>query len=475
VADRIDVLIVGAGSAGSVLAERLSADPGCRVVVLETGPGLDDPAVAALTRDGTRLPIGPRSPVARHYDTLLTADPPRHFGLARGAVLGGSGAVNGGYFCRGLPADYDGWGVPGWGWREVAPHFAAVETDLDFPGPPHGTAGPVPVRRTRVFSAATEAFLAGADRAGLGWIDDLNGATEPGPAPTGVAAVPLNIVDGVRTGAGAAFLQPALGRPNLAVHTGVRVLGIAWRGTRAVGVHTVGPDGPATVPAERIVLCAGAIGTAHLLQLSGVGPAALLTALGIRVVADLPVGQYATDHPEWVLPVRWPATAGAAPLEAIAVTADGIEIRSYTKGFGAMTGAAAGPADPPHLAVAVMRPAARVRVRPASADPWAAPVVEHRYDAVPEDLALLRRGLALAAEIAGEAIDPDEAVWSTAQHLAGTAPMGTGAGAVLDERCRVRGVDGLWVVDGSVLPALPGRGPHATIVAAAHRAAEFIA
>jgi choline dehydrogenase-like flavoprotein len=164
-------------------------------------------------------------------------------------------------------------------------------------------------------------------------------------------------------------------------------------------------------------------------------------------------------------------------LEVVLSTADGLEIRPYTGGFVAMTGdGTAGHADWPHIGVALMRPRARGRLTLVSADPGVAPRIEHRYDSEPDDVAALRRGSELARELAGSTTDAATAVWSTSQHLCGTAPMGIDGDprAVVDPRCRVYGIDNLWVIDGSILPAITSRGPHATIVMIGHRAAEFV-
>lgn len=456
-----DVLIVGAGSAGSILAERLSADDRCKVTVLEAGPGADDPAIAAHLRDAGRLPIGPGSPVVRRYSSTLTDHPTRTAEVLRGAVVGGSGAINGGYFCRGRAADFDGWELPGWRWDDVLPHFRAIETDLDHAGPLHGANGPIRVRRTAQFSPGTSMFVERTLGMGYPWLDDLNGAA----GPDGVGAVPLNIEDGVRLGPAAVFLAPALGRPNLVVRTDVPVLRVLIDGTRAVGVEVLGPAGAQAVTADRIVLCAGAIGSAQLLLVSGVGPPRMLEYAGIGVRADLPVGTAFCDHPEWVLPVDWPAAAGRPPVEA-ALSTDDLELRLYTTGFSEMTGS--GPADTPHIGIALMRPRSRGKLSVLSPDISDAPVLEHHYDRDDADVAALRAGAELARAISGTL--GREAHWSTTQHLSGTAPMGP----VLDERCRVHGVQGLWVVDGSVMPSLPSRGPHATIAMIGHRAAEFI-
>jgi predicted dehydrogenase (TIGR03970 family) len=471
-----DVLIVGAGSAGSVLAEGLSADPGCRVTVVESGPGPSDPRVVSQI-DGMHLPIGDASSVVRRYPTTLTDNPPRQAQIMRGAVVGGSGAVNGGYFCRGLPTDFDGWGLQGWTWPEVLPHFRDVETDLDFDTPVHGSDGPIAVRRVAEFDGCTAAFVRAVGEAGYRWVDDLNGATLEDPLPTGIGAVPLNINGGTRVGPGGAYLQPAMARTNLTLLTNTRVGRVRINGGRAVGVDCVGPDGAIDLTADRIVLSAGAIGSAHLLMLSGVGPQNVLRAAGVPVVADLPVGVACADHPEWVLPVDWSASHGLPPLEAVLTTDSGLEIRPYTAGFGAMiSGRRDDPADRPHIGVALMQPRSRGRVALASADPDVPPVIEHRYDHEPADVALLEAGAELARELAGATAEVGPVSWSTSQHLAGTAPMGRDgdAGAVVDAQCCVHGVDGLWVVDGSVLPTITSRGPHATIVMIGHRAVEFI-
>ncbi|WP_019684594.1 mycofactocin dehydrogenase MftG, partial [Mycobacterium avium] len=381
----------------------------------------------------------------------------------------------GGYFCRGLPRDFDRLGLPGWAWSDVLDSFRAIETDLDFDGPAHGRSGPILVRRTREMTGTTERFIDAARRAGFGWIDDLNdAAAQP---VSGIGAVPLNIVDGVRKGSGAGYLIPALSRPNLRVQAHSRVARLRLAGTVARGADVVGPHGRATLTADRIVLCAGAIETAHLLMLSGIGEPGMLRAAGVPVRVALPVGTSFSDHAEWVLPTDWPVAPGRPVLEVVLSTADHLEIRPYTGGFVAMTGdGTAGHADWPHLGVALMQPRARGCLTLVSADPAVPPRIEHRYDSEPGDVAALARGAELARELAGGTTDAAAVIWSTSQHLCGTAPMGVDGDprAVVDPRCRVRGIDNLWVIDGSVLPAITSRGPHATIVMIGHRAAEFV-
>jgi choline dehydrogenase len=474
-ASHSDVLIVGAGSAGSVVAERLSADSRCTVRVLEAGQALDDPGLLAQTANGLQLPIGIDSPLVQRYQTRLTDEPVRQHPIVRGATVGGSGAVNGGYFCRGLPRDFDRLGIPGWAWSDVLDSFRAIETDLDFDGPAHGDSGPIQVRRTREMTGTTERFVAAAESAGFGWVADLN---DIGPQPvSGIGAVPLNIVDGVRMGSGLRYLIPALSRSNLTLHAQTRVARLRFAGGVAMGVDAVGPQGHIKFTADRIVLCAGAIESAHLLMMSGIGEAEVLDAAGVPVVAPLPVGMSFSDHAEWVLPTNWTVAPGRPVLEVVLSTDDDLEIRPYTGGFVAMTGdGTAGHADWPHIGVALMQPRARGRITLVSADPGVAPRIEHRYDSEPDDVAALRRGSELARELAGTVADAGVPVWSTSQHLCGTAPMGVDGDprAVVDPRCRVYGIDNLWVIDGSILPVITSRGPHATIVMIGHRAAEFV-
>lgn len=469
------MVIVGAGSAGSVVAERLSADSNCDIVVLEAGPGLAEPDLLARTANGLALPIGADSPLAERYLTTLTDHPVRRLPIVRGATLGGSGAINGGYFCRGLPGDFDRDPLQGWAWSDVLGHFRAIETDLDFGPPVHGDDGPIPVRRTAEMTGVTETFVSATRRAGFPWIADLN---DVGPElPSGVGAVPLNIVDGVRTGSGMAFLLPALARPNLTLLARTRALRLRLVGTTVVGVDAIGPDGPIAVEADRIVLCSGAIQSAHLLMLSGVGDENMLGAAGVDVRMNLPVGTRFSDHPEWVMSTDWDVAVDRPVLEVVLTTKDGIEIRPYTGGFVAMTGdGTAGHRDWPHIGVALMRPRARGRIALVSADPRVPPSIEHRYDSEQSDIVALQEGCDLARELCSEVTNIGPAVWSTSQHLCGTAPMGTDNDpfAVVDVRCRVKGLENLWVIDGSVLPTVPSRGPHATIVMLAHRAAEFV-
>lgn len=431
-----------------------------------------------MVADVSVLPIGAASPLVRRFETVLTERPPRTTYVVRGAVVGGSGAVNGGYFCRGLPRDFEDWALPGWSWLDVLPHFRAIETDLDFDGSAHGRGGPMAVRRPAELSASTVEFVERARSAGFGWIADLNGSMDPAASMSGVGPVPLNVANGTRVEAGSAILEPALRRPNLTLLTGTSVRRLRVSAGRVVGADAQGPQGTVTLSAERIVLCAGGIGTAHILMLSGVGDEVVLRKAGIPLVQPAPVGMHCIDHPEWVSPTTWTTTPRRPALEAILATDSGLEIRPYTGGFVAMVGeGSTGWPDWPHVGVALMQPQSRGRVTVVSADPLVPPRIEHRYDSEPADVAALRAGSELAWQLCPVAQPAPEPLWSTSQHLCATAPMGTDGDerAVLDPRCRLRGLEGLWVIDGAALPAITSRGPHATIVMLAHRAAEFVA
>jgi predicted dehydrogenase (TIGR03970 family) len=439
--------------------------------------GLNDPRLRAETANGLRLPIGAASPLVQRYQTRLTDRPARQMAIMRGATVGGSGAVNGGYFCRGLPRDFEGWGMPGWAWSDVVDHFCAIETDLDFTGPAHGDSGPIHIRRTHEIIGSTATFVEAARRNGFGWLPDLNDSSGADALPSGVGAVPLNIVDGTRVGPGAAYLLPAQERANLSLLTQTRALRLRIADGRAAGVDAVGPGGPITVTADRIVLSAGAIESAHLLTLSGIGDEAMLRAAGVDPMIPLPVGMACSDHPEWVLPTTWTVEPGRPVLEVVLSTPEDVEIRPYTGGFVAMVGdGTPGHPDWPHLGVALMQPRARGRLTLVSADPMVPPLIEHHYDSEPADIAALQAACDLAREIAGPTTEVGEPAWSTSQHLCGSAPMGRAGdpAAVVAHECRVHGVDGLWVIDGSVLPTITSRGPHATIAMLGHRAAEFV-
>ncbi|WP_305092395.1 mycofactocin system GMC family oxidoreductase MftG [Prescottella sp. R16] len=484
-----DVVVVGGGSCGSVLAARLSEDPHRSVVLVESGPGHRLPAeLPQELRDAGVLPVGPDSRWVWPYAVELAHGRPGW--IARGRILGGSGAVNGGYFVRAAVDDFDTWPAS-WSYEQVLPYYRAIETDSDFAGPWHGSTGPIPVRREprSDWHPISAAFVDAARAAGHAEDPDKNA-----PGAHGVGPVPLNIRDGVRVGPATAYLLPHLGRPNLTVRADTTVTRIVFEGNRVTGIEVVNGERAHTIRASTVVVTAGAIATPHLLMLSGIGDAGHLSELGIPVVADLPlVGAQFTDHPEVVLsyryrrPVDRTARTRRTPALQVTLDDDGIEMRPYTAAFGDLIpGSGIGK---PCLGVVLTRPRSRGEIRLVSADPRDAPRVSYRYLEASEDRVMMREAVSHAADLLharplNGLIDPEPITLSndwlrarlgTSLHLSGSCRIGVGADdSVVDERCRVHGIDGLFVVDTSIFPAVPSRGPHATAIMVAERAGCFL-
>lgn len=480
---RPDVLVVGGGTAGCVLAARL-AEAGRSVRLLEAGevtPPLELRSASSLAGSV------PGHPATWSFPGHLT--PSRPFTVPRGRVLGGSSAVNGAYFARGTPEDY-GW-APGWSYADLLPYFRALETDHDFTGPAHGQAGPMPVTRPsgELLSPAAEAFLDACRALGHPAEPDKNAGAVPGAGP-----VPANVRNGVRISTAAAYLLEHAAEPDrtatCAARTNPMVTGravvrrvIIERG-RAVGVEA-DIDGVRTVlHAGEIILAAGAINTAHLLLLSGIGPAADLRAHSIPVVHDAPVGTAFHDHPQVWIPYRTarplPVRAGMILTQAALDAGDAEILATGAPMSLALTGAA-GTTTELALIVSLSRPESRGRLTLASADPDVPPRLEYGYLAPDADRKRLteavHHGLELLRtpplrDLVAEITTPDDldALLQTAFHLSGTAPIGT----ITDPYGRIPGIDGLRVADTALIPAPMRRGPAATAVLIGERVAALM-
>jgi choline dehydrogenase len=460
------VIVIGGGSAGSVFAARLTENPDLRVTVLESGRGFDETWPDELL-DASTLPIGPGSEWTDVIDVDLTPDKPAT--IARGRVLGGSGAVNGGYFVRARPEDFAAWPQSLWSWPQVLGAYRRSETDADFGGADHGSEGPMPVSRSTSPSPITKAFETACARHGFAQLPDLNARD----AGDGFGRVPSNVRDGRRVNAALAYLAPAWSRPNLEIRSRTSVGRILLDGTRVVGVEGRDAGGPFVLRCDRVVLAAGAVRTPSLLAHSGIGSAADVKEIGVDVVVDLPgVGHGVSDHPEVAVPYRGPASStGGTALETV-LHHDGLELRPFSSSFDRMI--AGLPVGDPTIGVALMSPTSRGDIA-FSRDPYAAPRIRYRYLRSDVDVQAMTTGVVLArALVASMGFVPHAAAsladrLGTSLHLCGSAQMGS----VVDDRCRVRGVEGLSVVDSSVFPEVPSRGPHASVIMVAERAAEL--
>lgn len=494
-----DVIVVGGGTSGAVLAARLSADPGRRVLLLEQGP--DDSAYdASVLRPASAGDVWGGTPFARPYPMRAGGD--RTVAMVRGRVLGGTSAVNYLATMRGQPVDYDGWaarGLPGWGWPDVLAVFRAMERDVDFGDTElHGGVGPLTVRRSPVGeqTEAHRAFQAGLRELGVPWSEDVN---DPRQLP-GVGIFPLTVSEdgSERLTVSRAYLTDEVrARANLTIATGVTVARVVVENGRATRV--VCADGRSYTGGEIVVGC-GATGSPALLQRSGIGPKALLDSLGIPVVADLPgVGANLQDHLGIALLYHHP---GGTPLRGgpvqpvwVGRTPDADRVDFHVLALPVGEPAEQGT----HFTIVpfLLDVTGRGRVAVTATDPDAEPDVsmpaltDHdrsRLDWLLGRIAALEatgpfRTLGatrvhplddLAAPNATGAL-ADTGVISYG-HLGGTCAMGpdTDRDAVLDASCRVRGVPNLRVVDASAMPVLPAGNTYLGCVMLAERAARFI-
>jgi choline dehydrogenase len=499
--DAYDIVVVGSGSGGAAVTRRL-VDAGAEVLLLEAGgDGRADPAITDPTR-WMQIAGGPRD--WGHRYTPQAALGGRSIPIPRGRVLGGSGATNAMMWYRGHPADYDRWqelGCPGWSHADCLPAFRAAEAWSGPASPGRGSTGPLRIGTPADPHPLALALIDAAEQAGLPRIDDPNG-----PDNEGAALANLNIHAGRRFGPAEGYLAPVLGAPGLTVALETQALRLLWRGDRAAGVQ-IAREGAERVVAARhgIVLAAGAFETPRLLMLSGVGPETQLRALGLPVVrAAEAVGDGLQDHPLLralnfqacrPLPpprdngggaiLNWRSAAAPRPdLHAIPVAGRSATPELVARHALPETGVFA-------IATGLMGSKSRGNLRLTGPDPLDPLHLDPGFLSHPSDRAALREAVEVVLDIAARPAlrgwtsgplapadgDIDGFVrdaCATFFHPCGTARMGSDAEAVTDPRLRLRGMQGVWIADASVIPEIPSCNTHSVATMIGERAAGFI-
>ena len=510
-----DYVIVGAGSAGCVLAARLGEDRDVRVAVIEAGPPDSEPVI--------HMPLAFRQLWESRFDWGLWSEPEPELGsrrelLPRGHVLGGSSSLNAMIYIRGNRADYDGWaamGLPGWGYADVLPYFRRAEDNERGESYYHGADGPLAVSDSRSMHPLVGACIEAAVEAGIAPTGDFNG-----PVQEGAGWFQVTQRNGRRCSTADAYLRPAVARGNVEVLTDALATRIVFDGERVAGVEVLRDNTLETVRAEReVIVCAGAYHSPHLLLLSGIGPADELRALGIEPRLDLPVGRNLHDHPIVVLvwltdqeslrtamtpeniqlferEGRGPLTSGFAEGGAFIRTRPELDAPDIQFHFGG--GASPREAvDPPiphdgfSVLPTLLTPASRGQVTLRSRLAHAKPRILHNYYTTEHDTRTMIDGTRVALQIAsrpalrklrradwavpesdsdGDILDFVRRNTRTIFHPAGTCAMG----AVVDSELRVHGTERLRVVDASVMPVVPRGNTNAPVIMVAEKAADLI-
>ena len=509
-----DYVIVGAGSAGCVLANRLTENPANRVLLLEAGP--------RDTHFWIHVPLGygklfNKSEVNWGYES--EPEPAlngRRIFTPRGKVLGGSSSINGLVYIRGQPEDYDGWGVPGWDFASLLPYFRKAEHQCRGANEWHGVGGPLAVSDLGRHELC-DAFIASAAALGIPHNDDFNGAMQEG---TGYYQATTR--NGRRCSTASGYLRPAEKRPNLQVSVNTLATRIVFAGRRAVGVQTAG--GPVKARKE-VILCGGAFNSPQLLQLSGIGPAVLLQRHGIAVLHDAPAGAGLQDHfyvrtfwrskkpltlnddmasvwrqarigLQYLVSRSGPLTVAGGYAAAFTRTRPGLARPDAQIYFINFSTAKRGGVLHRHsgftCSMSQLQVESRGSVAIRSSDPREPPSIRYNYLATEKDRRVMVEGLRIARRIANtpplsdyvaEEVQPGPRVKSDEEWLAFCREVGEtvfhptstcSIGPVVDERLLVKGVGGLRVVDASVMPSVPSGNINAAVVALAEKAADLI-